>query len=118
MKNKFFLILILVLQTFLSQSQWGIAYNEGWGNRDTRYPNFFSSLDYVGDGINGHRLDIYYPIGMEINLNNIGVLALNKQYEELNKVVKDIESFRARGDGMWPESKFLKELANNKNNFD
>ena len=73
MKNKFLIILILVFKTFLSQSQWGIAYNEGWGNRDTRYPNFFSSLDYVGDGINGHRLDLYYPIGMEINLNNIGV---------------------------------------------
>ena len=48
-------------------------------------------MDYVGDGINGHRLDLYYPIGMEINLNNIGVLALNKQYEELNKIVKDLQ---------------------------
>lgn len=91
MKNKIFLILILVFKTFLSQSQWGIAYNEGWGNRNSRYPNFFSSLDYVGDGINGHRLDLYYPTGMEINLNNIGVLALNKQYEELNKIVKDLQ---------------------------
>ena len=54
MKNKIFLILILIFKTFLSQSQWGIAYNEGWGNRNSRYPNFFSSLDYVGDGINGH----------------------------------------------------------------
>ena len=60
-------------QTFLSQSQWSIAYNEEWGNRNSRYPNFFSSLNYVGDGINGLRLDLYYPIGMEINLNNIGV---------------------------------------------
>ena len=62
MNNKIFIALIFSLITFSSQSQWGIAYGAGWGNADLKsYPNFFSSIDYVGDGINGHRLDIYFP---------------------------------------------------------
>ena len=36
----------------------------------------------------------------------------------LDKVLEDIESFRSRGDGMWPESSLLKELAQSKKKFD
>jgi len=87
------LLWIFLIISYSSHSQWGIAYNEGWGNRDLlSYPNFFSSVDYVGDGINGHRLDIYYPKGMSVNLNNIGVLALNKQYDEIDKVIGDLKN--------------------------
>ena len=87
MNNKIFIALIFSLITFSSQSQWGIAYGAGWGNADLKsYPNFFSSIDYVGDGINGHRLDIYFPTSMKVNLNNLGVLALNKKFNEINEL--------------------------------
>ena len=88
MKNlKKYRIILFLLISYSLNSQWGIAYNEGWGNRDLKsYPNFFSSIDYVGDGINGHRLDIYFPTSMKINLNNLSVLELNKKYDEINRI--------------------------------
>ncbi len=94
MKNlKKYRIVLFLLISYSLNSQWGIAYNEGWGNRDLKsYPNFFSSIDYVGDGINGHRLDIYFPTSMKVNLNNLSVLALNKKYDEINKVSSLIEN--------------------------
>ena len=59
---KTFFSVFCIIMSFGLKSQWGIAYNQGWGNRDLNsYPNYFSSVDYVGDGINGHRLDIYFP---------------------------------------------------------
>lgn len=92
MNNKIFIALIFSLITFSSQSQWGIAYGAGWGNADLKsYPNFFSSIDYVGDGINGHRLDIYFPTSMKVNLNNLGVLALNKKFNEINELKNKLE---------------------------
>ena len=92
MNKRIFIALIFTLITFSSESQWGIAYGTGWGNQGMEsYPNFFSSIDYVGDGVKGHRLDIYFPTSMKVNLNNIGVLALNKKYEDINKIAAQIE---------------------------
>ena len=69
--------LLFISSLFISfslMSQWGVAYSSGWGNSGLEsYPNFFKSIDYVGDGINGHRLDIYYPTELKINLNNLEI---------------------------------------------
>ena len=72
MNIKLFFTIILALIPFSLYSQWRIAYNEGGGNRDLKsYPNFFSSIDYVGDGINGHWLALYFTPSMKLNLNNL-----------------------------------------------
>ena len=90
--------LLFISSLFISfslMSQWGVAYSSGWGNSGLEsYPNFFKSIDYVGDGINGHRLDIYYPTELKINLNNLGVLALNQQYDKIEKVVSNFKTIK------------------------
>ena len=92
--------LLFISSLFISfslMSQWGIAYSSGWGNSGLEsYPNFFKSIDYVGDGINGHRLDIYYPTELKVNLNNLGVLALNQQYDKINKVVSNFKTVKKK----------------------
>ena len=89
---KTFFSVFCIIMSFGLKSQWGIAYNQGWGNRDLNsYPNYFSSVDYVGDGINGHRLDIYFPNEMEVNLNNLGVLALNKDYNKIEEIKSEFQ---------------------------
>ena len=90
--NKILLSFFCILISLSLESQWGIAYGAGWGNQDLKsYPNFFKSIDYVGDGINGHRMDIYFPSTMKVNLNNIFIDALNKNYEKINNVIFDIK---------------------------
>ena len=90
--SKAFLSLFFLLVTFSSLSQWGIAYGSGWGNQGLKYyPNFFKSVDYVGDGINGHRMDIYFPSTMKVNLNNIFIDALNKKYDKIDKAILDLK---------------------------
>ena len=92
MNNEIFVALIFSLITFSLQSQWGISYSDGWGKSEMElYPNFFSSIDYVGDGINGHRLDIYFPTSMKVNINNLGVLALNNKFEDITKINSQIK---------------------------
>ena len=90
--SKAFLSLFFLLVTFSSLSQWGIAYGSGWGNQGLKYyPNFFKSVDYVGDGINGHRMDIYFPSTMKVNLNNIFIDALSKKYDKIDKAILDLK---------------------------
>ena len=87
------ILLIFVIISFSAKCQWGVAYSEGWGNREMKvYPNFFSSIDYVGDNINGHRLDIYYPKEIYTNLNNLTIYSLNKEYDKIDKVVTEFKN--------------------------
>ena len=45
MNIKLFFTIILAMVPFSLYSQWGIAYNEGWGNKDLKsYPNFSHQL--------------------------------------------------------------------------
>jgi len=90
-KKKFLLIFVII--SFSAKCQWGAAYSEGWGNREMKlYPNFFSSIDYVGDSINGHRLDIYFPKEINTNLNNLAIYGLNKEYDKIDKVVTEFKN--------------------------
>ena len=70
-----------------------------------------------GYALRASDIDVIYTYGYGYPSWRGGPMKYAENYG-LNKVVKDIESFRARGDGMWPESKFLNELAKNKNKFD
>ena len=70
-----------------------------------------------GYALRASDIDVIYAYGYGYPSWRGGPMKYAEDYG-LNRVVEDIESFRARGDGMWPESKFLNELAKNKNKFD
>ena len=70
-----------------------------------------------GYALRASDIDVIYAYGYGYPGWRGGPMKYAENYG-LNRVVEDIESFRARGDGMWPESKFLNELAKNKNKFD
>ena len=60
---------------------------------DSKIPNpTFSNIDYVGDGIRGHRLDIYYPKEIGLKLRNIHLMGMNKQYDKIDQIVSKFQN--------------------------
>ncbi len=70
-----------------------------------------------GFALRASDIDVIYTYGYGYPGWRGGPMKYAETYG-LDKVLEDIESFRSRGDGMWPESSLLKELAQSKKKFD
>ena len=70
-----------------------------------------------GYALRASDIDVIYTYGYGYPAWRGGPMKYAETYG-LDKVLEDIEAFRSRGDGMWPESSLLKELAQSKKKFD
>ena len=69
-----------------------------------------------GFALRASDIDVIYTYGYGYPGWRGGPMKYAETYG-LDKVLEDIEAFRSRGDGMWPESSLLKDLAQSKKNF-
>ena len=70
-----------------------------------------------GYALRASDIDVIYTYGYGYPSWRGGPMKYAEMYG-LEKVMEDIENFRNRGDGMWPESNLLEKLAKGSKKFD